>query len=161
MYNYNNTINRFDKINEFIVDKKKFIIPQHIYRLLIKLKTFDHEANVNHILRLSATNLKQDPDLKKIFQFFKWNDDKRIFETEIKREELINKIESAYDIKMTDMMNEDEDEVSQQINRKESLNSSNFTFSKGNTNQHGIYNSLNEEFSFPQNRNGKKTFQFK
>ena len=159
MYNYNKTITRFDNLNDFDITQKNFIIPQHIYKLLNKLKKFDLKANVHHILRLSAANVNQDSDLKNIFDYFKWNEEKRIFETEIKQEELVEKIESAYDIKIDQIMQDektDGDDNNRILMKKETSNMSNFTLSKGNSNNpHGIYSNLNEDLSFSQNRNGK------
>jgi hypothetical protein len=159
MYNYNNTINHFDKLYEKNVDKKEFMIPQHLNRLLTKLKTLDNNANVNHILRLSANYIKHDQDLKNVFEYFKWNEEKRIFETDIKMEDAVRKIESTYEIKSGQSLNEgqlNEENESLQVNRKGSLNSSNFTLNKGNSNlANRIYDSMNEEMNFTQNRNGK------
>ena len=159
MYNYNKTITRPDHLNEFDISQKSFIIPQHLYKLLNKLKKIDLKANVHHILRLSASNVNQDSDLKNIFDYFKWNEEKRIFETEIKQEELVQQIESAYDLKIDQVVKneiQDREHESRILIKKETSNNSSFSLNKANSNHpHGIYNNLNEELSFSQNRNGK------
>jgi len=158
MYNYNKTINRFDNLNDFDTSKKNFVAPHHIYKLLNKLKNFDAKATVNHILKISACNVKQDADLKNIFDFFKWNEEKRIFETVIKQEDLIRKIALVYDLKMEEIKKQVpivDGEETRQIYRKGSGNNSNLSFHKYSTNNyHGVFETLNGDLSFSQSRNG-------
>jgi hypothetical protein len=115
---------------------------------------------VNHILKISASNVKQDHDLRNIFEFFKWNEEKRMFETEIKQEELVKRLKITYDLKMDETI-QDAPVVAEldtrQISSKESgNNNSNLTFNKYTANNtHGIYESFNGDLNFSQNRNGK------
>jgi hypothetical protein len=159
MYNYNKTINRFDNLNDFDTSKKNFVAPHHIYKLLNKLKNFEAKATVNHILKISACNVKQDADLKNIFDFFKWNEEKRMFETEVKQEDLINKIGLVYDLKTEEIKKQVPivvEEDTRQINRKGSGNNSNLSFHKYTANNpHGVFETLNGDLSFSQSRNGK------
>ncbi len=159
MYNYNKSITRADNLNEFEINKRSFIIPQHIYILLNKLKKFDLKANVHQILRLSASNINQDSDLKNIFEYFKWSEEKRNFETEIKKEELVRKIESAYDLKIDQFLQNDVtdgDYESHNVIVKEISNNRCLSSTEVNPNDHNqIYSNLNNELSFSQNRNGK------
>ena len=162
MYNYNKSITRADNLNEYEINKRSFILPQHIYILLNKLKKIDLKANVHQILRLSASNVNQDSDLKNIFEYFKWNEEKKSFETEIKKEELVRKIESAYDLKIDQFLqNEitDEDYGSHNVIVKENSNNRCLSSIEVNPNDHNqIYNNLSNELSFSQNRNGKIDF---
>lgn len=159
MYNYNKSITRADNLNEFEINKGSFIIPQHIYVLLNKLKKFDLKANVNQILKLSASYGNQDSDLKNILEYFRWDEEKRIFESEIKKEELVQKIESAYDLKVDlllqndikDGENESRNPIVKENSRIRCLSSM-----EANPNDHNrIYNNINNELNFSQNRNGK------
>jgi hypothetical protein len=160
MYNYNKSIICFDKLTKSDEAKKKFVFPQHIHKLLNKLKNFDPKENVQHYLRLLATYVRQDLDLKKIFDFFNWNEEKKVFEREIKQEELIKRLESTYELKLDGIMFDKKAEVEDVSNLeigKDSANNGNLTLNTGNSNIHpGVYNSLNEDLSFSQNINGNE-----
>ncbi len=108
---------------------------------MTRLQKFDSDARVDHILRLMSVDIRQDEELFGIFKNFKWNQHNKLFEDEVKKEDLIKKLEEVYDFKLEEI---NEDEKNKKTARKESF---------GNLNSY-MYNSVGSNLSFSQNRNG-------
>jgi hypothetical protein len=92
--------------NDGSMERSMFRIPQHIYKLAIKLLKTELNSDISKILKAFSSLLRSDQTLREIYFFFGWSEENKNFNREIKYEEFIKKIEKEYEFSIRELEEE-------------------------------------------------------
>jgi len=95
--------NEASTISTVSIERSMFRIPQHIYKLAIKLLKTEAKSDISKILKAFSGLLRSDITLRDIFIFFGWSEENKNFIREIKYEEFIKKLEKEYEFSINEL----------------------------------------------------------
>lgn len=149
MYNVDRAPKNYNEASTVSIERSMFRIPQHIYKLAIKLLKTETKSDISKILKAFSSLLRSDPTLRDIFIFFGWSEENKNFIREIKYEEFIEKLEKEYEFSINEL-EEEQDNTLVSSNKVHGNNLSNFQ----NIPQIPVNNSNNSNLSlFNLNKN--------